>query len=159
MFSSVVHSSWILAIISINKIIWTLYISIYFLLIWSISYYLALTKINGLNKITSTTLGRITFINFIICIISIAGLPPLLGFFPKIIVIQAFIENWSNTLIVTALILRTLIALIFYLKIIIGILLKNNSSIIKIKISDKFIPKFLLINTLGALILVIFITF
>jgi hypothetical protein len=74
-------------------------------------------------------------------------------------VIQAFIENWSNTLIVTALILRTLIALIFYLKIIIGILLKNNSSIIKIKISDKFIPKFFLINKIGDIILLIFINF
>jgi len=60
-FSSVVHSRWILAIIFINKIIWVLYILVYFFLISNLSHSLAAIKINYMNKINALNIRKAVF--------------------------------------------------------------------------------------------------
>jgi NADH:ubiquinone oxidoreductase subunit 2 (subunit N) len=79
-----------------------------------------------------------------------------LGFFPKIIVIQSFIINWNNNLIIISLIFRTLIALVFYLKIIISVILKNRLVYLKQNILNKTNIKLIIINALGIFIFLLF---
>jgi len=155
-FSSVVHSSWILSIIFINKLTWIIYTVVYFFLIVYLAQSLFKIKTLFINKIRTLTTRPTILVGFFLSVLSISGLPPLLGFFPKIIVIQSFIINWNNNLIIISLIFRTLIALVFYLKIIISVILKNRLVYLKQNILNKTNIKLIIINALGIFIFLLF---
>jgi len=115
----------VLAISSINNVIWLLirvlfslkiifiYIGIYiYLLIGFINIY----KFYGLNIFTQMN-SMIFFDKFIIIIIfiSLGGMPPLLGFLGKIIILKILLSNFINMIIVFIIIMSSLLLLYFYL--------------------------------------------
>jgi NADH-quinone oxidoreductase subunit N len=52
-----------------------------------------------------------------VCFLSMAGVPPLIGFFPKLLILQHVISNGNMTLMIFA-VLTTVISLFYYLKVI-----------------------------------------
>lgn len=124
-YSSINHTSWILGRILLNKFIWINYYFFYsFILVRVI---IIFYKINlfYLNQIffviKNYSLKLIIFFN----ILSIGGLPPFLGFFPKILVINNLIIL-NYYLITFTLIFFTLIVLFFYIRIIYVTLIINS---------------------------------
>nr|AYP72659.1 NADH dehydrogenase subunit 2 [Colasposoma sp. EMHAU-15070314] len=115
-YSSINHISWMLSSISSTKIIWLIYFLIYslislviiFSLNYSNTYFLHQMKIFSSNK----PLNLMINLNFL----SLGGLPPFLGFYPKWLTINYlnFINHYILTLI---LILFTLIFLFIYTRI------------------------------------------
>jgi len=127
-FSSISHISWMLVAISINENYWFTYFLIYSTIALSASFLFfnySLFNINQIwNFINKTTISKIT----ILCIfISIGGLPPFLGFFPKWIIIIKIIN--IHTILVILLIITSLLTLYFYTRLLFSALsMKSLSS-------------------------------
>ena len=116
-FSSINHLGWILRNMINNENIWKIYFIFYFFLTISIIFILNNFKIFNLNQIFTLTIkNKIQKLIISIPLLSLGGLPPFLGFFPKWITIENIIfENffWLVFLIVNF----TLITLYFYIRI------------------------------------------
>lgn len=115
-YSSILHSRWLLSSIICSEIIWWVYFSLYSLisiaLISSISFH-PLKKIKDIfsSKITPI-LALFIFMNFL----SLAGIPPFLGFLIKIITISAIIILNFDLPTLLILILSSLVSLFYYLR-------------------------------------------
>nr|QXM16399.1 NADH dehydrogenase subunit 2 [Scelimena melli] len=115
-YSSINHVGWMLAAVKTNMMIWLLYIIVYSMLTSLISYVFKLTNNMLINEL---------FINYnnnkplkftlMTSMLSLGGMPPLLGFLPKWILIQELAAQ-SSPLVLTILILSSTITLYFYMK-------------------------------------------
>lgn len=116
-FSSINHLGWILSAIQINQLIWLIYFLIYTILTFTIIYFFNLFKIYYINQLFSIYFSS-KIIKFFIFLnlLSLGGLPPFLGFFPKWIVIQNITFN-NQIFIIIIIIIITLVTLYFYLRI------------------------------------------
>lgn len=73
---------------------------------------LALTKLEGLSQVRPKHAFMLA-----ICFLSMAGMPPLIGFFPKLLILKYIISQGQMLLTVFA-IITTVISLFYYLKVI-----------------------------------------
>ncbi len=84
-YSRISHGGWLLIALWINKRIWTLYLLVYFITIFLI----CKIFISNLTQIFSKTTVKFSWR---ILLISLAGIPPLIGFYPKIIVLEEILS-------------------------------------------------------------------
>jgi len=98
-FSSINHIGWILTALFFNERLWFLYFFIYRILNIRLIFLFHNIKIFYLNQIFSIFINSylIKFI-FLINFLSLGGLPPFLGFFPKWIIIQSLSNINQNFL-------------------------------------------------------------
>lgn len=116
-FSSINHLGWILRNIINNENIWKIYFLFYFFLTITIILIFNNFKIFNLNQIyTFTIKNKISKLITCIPLLSLGGLPPFLGFFPKWITIEIIIFN-GFFLLIFLIINFTLITLYFYIRI------------------------------------------
>lgn len=115
LFSSISHSSWILALIRFNEYAWWNYFLIYSLNLIPLIFIFSFFKIQLINQINFIKRLKIfkfiTFINFF----SLAGIPPFSGFFIKIISITFLFYNNINYWVIISLIISSLVSLYFYI--------------------------------------------
>lgn len=155
-YSSIGHIGWMLSILVYNKI---LFCGIYFI-IYSIIIIPIFLTLRIINSKTIKTLFIASKINILItlllslCIISLAGIPPLTGFIPKIIVIIELIK--SNFTLIIILLIGAYINLYYYLNITFNLLININIDIKNNKINYR-ISIIILISTstLGILPIII----
>nr|AXS65511.1 NADH dehydrogenase subunit 2 [Cucujoidea sp. 44 KM-2017] len=126
-YSSINHISWMLASLLNSLHIWTHYFLIYSII--TVNLIMIFNKFNIfmlkqlLSSLNSKNLVKLFFImNFM----SLGGLPPFLGFYPKWITINNLLNN-NFYLITMLMILFTLITLYFYLRVTFSVILFNNS--------------------------------
>lgn len=161
-FSSINHLGWIISGIIRNENIWITYFLFYSFLNFSIVFMLNNFKLYNISQ-TFKMFNHNKFISISLFIIflSLGGLPPFLGFFPKWLIIELLIKN--NIFIILVFILFiTLITLYFYLRLTYSALLLNHINIkwnFKIYSSIKNLKILLFINfiSLIGLILINFI--
>lgn len=154
-FSSINQLRWIILRIINNKLI-KIYLLFYFFIIWIIIKSIMLFNITFINQIFNLNnknkfIKSFIFINFL----SLGGLPPFLGFYPKLIIILKL----NNLLILFLIVIFTLITLFIYIRIIISILILNSIKLNKI-INNYNIKKFynlIKFTNLNNLILIILI--
>ena len=148
-YSRIGHISWIITSAAISKSLIWLYVSIYILniipliLILSITIKSPSSELKSLLYLSSNQRIIITFLFF-----SLGGLPPLLGFFPKLLLFS--IITSKSLLLMICLIIGSLINLYYYFKFRFIILL-NKSTLPLSK------PKTLLTPILPIIILSFFI--
>jgi len=127
-YSSILHSAWLISISLLNISIWWVYFLRYSFIVTSIiisAHILNIQFINSFNQLKINYTEKILIsLNFL----SIAGLPPFLGFFIKIISINLILENSYNFFIITTLILSSLLAFFFYSRIIYSSFIINESN-------------------------------
>lgn len=116
-FSSINHLGWILRALIIRESIWLTYFIFYSFLSLVLTFIFNNFKLYHLNQLFSWFTNRkilkfTLFINFL----SLGGLPPFLGFFPKWVLIQE-LTFYSQYFQLFILIISTLITLFFYLRI------------------------------------------
>nr|YP_010240536.1 NADH dehydrogenase subunit 2 [Nothybus sumatranus]QQV73778.1 NADH dehydrogenase subunit 2 [Syneches medoganus]QTF87877.1 NADH dehydrogenase subunit 2 [Nothybus sumatranus] len=126
-FSSINHLGWILSSLLINENMFLGYFIMYSFLSFNLIMLFnkfSLTHINQLMILffNSKNLKITLFLNFL----SLGGLPPFLGFFPKWLVIQALTFN-NQMLLTTILIVMTMITLFYYLRLSYSAFLLNTS--------------------------------
>lgn len=109
-FSSISHLGWITRIMYLNSSLWTDYFVIYRFTRFILCFSFWILDLNYFSQLTLTRNMNEKFIIFI-NLLSLGGLPPLLGFLPKWIAIIVIRNNFP---ILIVLIISRLITLYFY---------------------------------------------
>nr|ARH54977.1 NADH dehydrogenase subunit 2 [Deporaus tristis] len=134
-FSSINHIGWMLASSMNSQSIWSIYFIVYSII--SINLILVFNTLNlfNLNQLYNSLNSKKLFkFFFILNFLSLGGLPPFMGFFPKWLTINNLVN--SNFLVLSLiLIISTLITLYFYLRLTFSTLTINSSES-KIYFSD-----------------------
>nr|YP_010693544.1 NADH dehydrogenase subunit 2 [Scolytoplatypus wugongshanensis]WCB99735.1 NADH dehydrogenase subunit 2 [Scolytoplatypus wugongshanensis] len=124
-YSSINHISWML-ISLLNYKIWLFYFLTYSIMNFFIIIYLMKFNIYYMNQSNFMLNNNYMNLLFSLNLLSLGGLPPFIGFFPKWITINLLINN--NLFYLSILmIMSTLINLFFYIRLIIPLMLLNNS--------------------------------
>lgn len=119
-FSSINQIRWLLISLIISKFLLKIYYLFYFYISFNALIIFNLFNLTSINQLyTSKFLNKSIIIFIFFNIFSIGGLPPFLGFLPKIIIII----NLNNNIIIIILIVFTLITLYYYFRLIYSILL------------------------------------
>nr|AXS65039.1 NADH dehydrogenase subunit 2 [Curculionoidea sp. 15 KM-2017] len=132
-YSSINHISWMISTLLTSLMAWTYYFLIYTLINFNIIIILNKYKIMNLNQMSkifsfNKNLKFMYMLNFL----SLGGLPPFLGFFPKWLTINYMVLN-NYTTLSFILIIFTLISLYLYMRITFSTLTLNaQESMIKI---------------------------
>nr|QLY89487.1 NADH dehydrogenase subunit 2 [Diplonevra florescens] len=114
-YSSINHMSWMCASMLLNKSIWLNYFIFYSFLSMTLIYYFFMNKLYYMNQLYSLynhsmEMKLILFLNFM----SLGGLPPFLGFYPKWMVIELLSIN--QLFLITIMVMLTLLTLFFYIR-------------------------------------------
>lgn len=125
-YSSISHRGWIILRCCLQFNTWLTYFSIYCLLSFSIILFLWSEKTNKINDIFSSLRRNINKKIFILNIISLGGLPPLLGFSAKLNIILSTVR-YNNIIIFIPLIIRSLISLYYYTRLAYSFLTNKSS--------------------------------
>nr|YP_010592932.1 NADH dehydrogenase subunit 2 [Anomala corpulenta]QWQ49936.1 NADH dehydrogenase subunit 2 [Mimela splendens]WAB65615.1 NADH dehydrogenase subunit 2 [Anomala corpulenta] len=158
-YSSINHIGWMISSILLIEIIWFYYFIIYSIItinIASMFYKFNLFHVNQLYISMNQNLMFKLF--FILNFLSLGGLPPFLGFFPKWLTIQTLIQS-NLYAIAFIMILMTLMTLYFYLRITFSTFLLSKTMLsyyTQPKINNNLLMTFNFI-TLNSLILTTFL--
>nr|YP_009645804.1 NADH dehydrogenase subunit 2 [Acuticosta chinensis]QBS54529.1 NADH dehydrogenase subunit 2 [Acuticosta chinensis] len=123
-YSSIAHTGWMLASVSSGYMILITYITTYILINISIYSFLSKEQTKSYKQFFSSKEPSKFFI-LAIMILSLAGLPPLMGFVMKLLVIM-FTE--AKMVVIFGLILGALLSLLYYLSLTFSTLLSFNKA-------------------------------
>lgn len=159
-FSSINNLGWILSSIIIRENLWIFYFIFYRFLRRIRCFLFFIFNVYFINQLFIINLNIIIKLSLIINFLSLAGLPPFIGFFPKWIVINFILKNKFFILIFIFIIIR-LIILLYYIRIIYSSFIFNYFKLkwFKIKIKNNFFNfiNFLrIISILGIIIRTLF---
>nr|YP_010045030.1 NADH dehydrogenase subunit 2 [Polyphylla gracilicornis]QPF96295.1 NADH dehydrogenase subunit 2 [Polyphylla gracilicornis] len=128
-YSSINHIGWMLSAILIQENTWFLYFIVYSIITMNIVFFFKMFNIFHLKQLFNSMNHNFSIkFSFILNFLSLAGLPPLLGFLPKWLTIQALTEN-SMYAMAILIITMTLMTMYFYLRIIFSSLLLNSNEL------------------------------
>nr|AMK38956.1 NADH dehydrogenase subunit 2 [Morellia lopesae] len=114
-YSSINHLGWMLAAMY-NSNLWLIYFMFYTFLTFSMIFMFNMFKISYINQLFSLMFHEKSIKFFLFFnLLSLGGLPPFLGFLPKMLVIQSLTLN-NQLLLLTFMVLMTLITLYFYMR-------------------------------------------
>nr|QPK42053.1 NADH dehydrogenase subunit 2 [Falconius longicornis] len=115
-YSSINHIAWMLAAMQSNLVIWMQYILLYSTLTIIISLMFKSHNIFMMNELFMSNKNlMMSKLTLMMSVLSMGGLPPLLGFLPKWLVIQELLVN-SLFITMVTLIMSSTITLYFYMK-------------------------------------------
>jgi len=130
-YSSISHAAWIIPLINFSVNNWSIYFLIYCVISFSLIYLLNINYIDKISKFSYVNTTNLYKLNFSLVLISLGGLPPLLGFLAKLNAIIVII-NFLASSVLFVMIIRSLTSLFYYVKIIYRILIVYPSKIFKI---------------------------
>nr|YP_003875508.1 NADH dehydrogenase subunit 2 [Ellipes minuta]ADD96996.1 NADH dehydrogenase subunit 2 [Ellipes minuta] len=119
-FSSINHLGWMIMALSIENSLWIFYFITYSIINFMIIFTMKSNNFYFLNQLYSENKDIMTNINLAMSFLSLGGLPPLLGFLPKWLIIQSLI-NLNMTFILIPAVMLTILTLYFYLRIMFSI--------------------------------------
>nr|ADW80860.1 NADH dehydrogenase subunit 2 [Diporiphora magna] len=115
-YSSIAHLGWTMAVISITPNIALTNIIIYMTISTPFFLLITTTSSKTLQTLTTTwTYAPTTTISLMLLLLSMAGLPPLTGFTPKLLILDNLVMH-KLTLAATSMALLSLLSLTFYLR-------------------------------------------
>nr|ADW80899.1 NADH dehydrogenase subunit 2 [Diporiphora valens] len=115
-YSSIAHLGWTMTAISITPNIALTNIIIYMIISTPFFLFLTTTSSKTLQTMTTTwTYAPTTTIILMLLLLSMAGLPPLTGFTPKLLILDSLVTH-KFTLMATTMALLSLLSLAFYLR-------------------------------------------
>lgn len=144
-YSSISHLGWIIVCLVYRNIISIFYFFIYFVISIPLIIYLSKSNINSLSHQNR----NLSINNILLSILSLAGIPPLLGFISKWMVLINLSQSNKSIILITIIVIISIITFYFYIRITFAILFKLNQiqNIWMIK------PSYLKINVSSNLIL------
>nr|YP_011003022.1 NADH dehydrogenase subunit 2 [Rhipicephalus bursa]WPR15187.1 NADH dehydrogenase subunit 2 [Rhipicephalus bursa] len=122
-FSSISHQGWILCLIVKKLNFWLSYLLLYFIIIFNIIKICKKNKINYFFDFLKKKMKPEIKMKMTMLMMSLAGMPPFIGFFMKIVSIFLLME--MNLIFIFILILSSLINLFFYIRMISPLLFIN----------------------------------
>nr|AYN73242.1 NADH dehydrogenase subunit 2 [Pollostacris sp. OR322] len=155
-YSSISHLGWMISSMIVSENAWEMYFLIYALLSMIMIFIFKQMNISFMNQIYSTNYNgtEIKFMMFM-SLLSLGGLPPLLGFLPKWIVIQKMVEE-NLTILMTIMTILTTITLYYYMRISFSaLILSNTENSWSTSIQNKksiMLPMSIMISTMGLIL-------
>nr|AVE15550.1 NADH dehydrogenase subunit 2 [Odontomantis sp. JZ-2017] len=129
-FSSINHVGWMLATMIMGTNLWIMYFAIYTINVISIIFMSLLMNLSYISQtFNAFNSKKIIKFTLFISMMSLGGLPPLLGFFPKWIAIHFMAQNLM-IFTSTILIMSSLLTLYYYMRIMYTTLMITNSEIV-----------------------------
>nr|YP_010267094.1 NADH dehydrogenase subunit 2 [Arcte coerula]UIF93616.1 NADH dehydrogenase subunit 2 [Arcte coerula]UNP54895.1 NADH dehydrogenase subunit 2 [Arcte coerula] len=116
-FSSINNLGWMLSAIMISENLWLFYLFMYSFMVTMMCSLFYILNVYFINQLFINNMNFFIKINFLINFLSLGGLPPFIGFFPKWIIINFLINN-QMYLLTFIFIMMSLIMLFFYIRII-----------------------------------------
>nr|WMC20961.1 NADH dehydrogenase subunit 2 [Mastigoteuthis agassizii] len=158
-YSSISHLGWMLSTISINSSLTLIYFMNYIMI--SIPLMNMMSQSLGNHLFMLTQKNKMNSMIVISLILSLGGLPPLLGFMSKLIILISLI-HMKMMMLTLMLFLGTLISLYFYLNMSLMLMIKSYMTIEKTKTNKMYNP-IISLNLLSSLIIypliIMFITY
>nr|YP_010287403.1 NADH dehydrogenase subunit 2 [Pingasa rufofasciata]UKT61734.1 NADH dehydrogenase subunit 2 [Pingasa rufofasciata] len=159
-FSSINNLGWMISSIMISENLWMFYLMMYSFLISIMCFFFYILNSYFINQLFIINLNPLIKINLLINFLSLGGLPPFIGFFPKWIVIN-FLMIYNYYLLTFIFIMMSLIMLFFYIRIIYSSFMMNYLKMkwFKIFIKNKLfliMNFFSLISVLGIILSTMF---
>nr|YP_010837551.1 NADH dehydrogenase subunit 2 [Pycnarmon cribrata]WGC93516.1 NADH dehydrogenase subunit 2 [Pycnarmon cribrata] len=159
-FSSINNLSWMLASIMISENLWLFYFSLYSFMISIMCLLFYMMNVFFINQLFFLNMNYLIKLSLLINFLSLGGLPPFIGFFPKWIIINFLLLN-KFYFLTFILIMMSLIMLFFYIRILYSSFMFNYLKIkwMKIFIKNKmnyFINFLSLISISGMLLSTLF---
>nr|YP_009029759.1 NADH dehydrogenase subunit 2 [Maruca vitrata]AHY24043.1 NADH dehydrogenase subunit 2 [Maruca vitrata] len=155
-FSSINNLSWMISSLMISENLWMMYFFFYSFLISIMCLLFYLTNMYFINQLFFFNMNYMIKLSLLINFLSLGGLPPFIGFFPKWIIINFLLKN--NYFFMTfILIMMSLILLFFYIRILYSSFMFNYLKLkwMKIFIKNKmmyFINLLSLISSMGLIL-------
>nr|YP_010329863.1 NADH dehydrogenase subunit 2 [Calyptra minuticornis]UNP54615.1 NADH dehydrogenase subunit 2 [Calyptra minuticornis] len=155
-FSSINNLGWMLISIMISENLWFFYLFLYSFMISIMCFLFNILNMYYINQLFINNMNSLIKINLLINFMSLGGLPPFIGFFPKWIIINFLIMN-NYYFLTFILIMMSLIMLFFYIRIIYSTFMFNYIKMkwFKIMIKNKsifFINFFSFFSLLGMIL-------
>nr|YP_009019854.1 NADH dehydrogenase subunit 2 [Helicoverpa punctigera]AHJ91273.1 NADH dehydrogenase subunit 2 [Helicoverpa punctigera]AZL93732.1 NADH dehydrogenase subunit 2 [Helicoverpa punctigera] len=115
-FSSINNLGWMMSAIMISQTLWIFYFFLYSFMITIMCFLFHILNMYFINQLFINNMNFLIKINLLINFLSLGGLPPFIGFFPKWIIINFLINN--NMYLLTLLfMMMSLIMLFYYIRI------------------------------------------
>nr|WDV10705.1 NADH dehydrogenase subunit 2 [Parnassius andreji] len=140
-FSSINNLGWMLAALMMTENLWIFYLMMYSFLISIMCFFFNMLNIYYLNQLFIMNMKISLKMSLLINFLSLGGLPPFLGFFPKWIIINFLIMN-KLFIISFIFIMMSLIMLFFYIRIVYSSIMFNY---LKMKWFKNFMKNYLLL--------------
>nr|UPU95826.1 NADH dehydrogenase subunit 2 [Monochroa sp.] len=155
-FSSINNLGWMFSSILISENLWIFYLFTYSFLIFIMCFLFNMFNMFFINQLFMLNINPMIKISLFINFLSLGGLPPFIGFFPKWIIIN-FLMNNKMMILTFIFIMMSLIMLFFYTRIIYSSFMFNYLKLKWFKISIKnnyfiMINLFSLISILGMIL-------
>nr|QLY90292.1 NADH dehydrogenase subunit 2 [Caenis robusta]UJG45449.1 NADH dehydrogenase subunit 2 [Caenis robusta] len=116
-YSSINHMSWMLISVSASQMLWMTYFIIYSTLTLTMMYFFMINNMNFISQLFQMSFNSpIMSLLISFNMMSMGGLPPFMGFYPKWLVME-FMMNNCMYLTAMFMIMMTLIVLYFYMRI------------------------------------------
>nr|YP_009232587.1 NADH dehydrogenase subunit 2 [Tecia solanivora]AMA34388.1 NADH dehydrogenase subunit 2 [Tecia solanivora] len=116
-FSSINNLGWMLSTILISENLWMFYLFMYSFLVLIMCFLFNILNMFYINQLFILNLNPLIKLSLLINFLSLGGLPPFIGFFPKWIVINYLINN-KIFILTFIFVMMSLIMLFFYIRII-----------------------------------------
>nr|WRQ18238.1 NADH dehydrogenase subunit 2 [Multinervis sp.] len=113
-YSSIFNMGFVLASLSLNSI-WMLYLIIYTLTLGILIMFLNSINLTYINQMIINSKFKMIKIKIFLVLISMGGMPPMIGFLAKIMVIQMVILN-KSLLTLIIMMMTTMMVLFFYMR-------------------------------------------
>nr|YP_009112303.1 NADH dehydrogenase subunit 2 [Upogebia yokoyai]AIY61425.1 NADH dehydrogenase subunit 2 [Upogebia yokoyai] len=126
-FSSINHMSWMLLSMSLSEMYWLYYFIFYSFISSSVGMLFFFQQAFHISHLSHASFSSPMKILCFICLLSLGGLPPFIGFLPKWLIIQQLSMN-LQFLPLAIMLFAALITLYYYLRIIISSLTLNSSN-------------------------------
>nr|YP_010729908.1 NADH dehydrogenase subunit 2 [Parnassius eversmanni]WEF74792.1 NADH dehydrogenase subunit 2 [Parnassius eversmanni] len=140
-FSSINNLGWMLAALMMTENLWIFYLMMYSFLISIMCFFFNMLNIYYINQLFIVNMKFSLKMSLLINFLSLGGLPPFLGFFPKWIIINFLIMN-KLFIISFIFIMMSLIMLFFYIRIMYSSIMFNY---LKMKWFKNFMKNYLLL--------------
>nr|QYC36473.1 NADH deshydrogenase subunit 2 [Sympetrum striolatum] len=115
-YSSISHLGWMLSAMMISNSLWLMYFIVYSLMNMAVIYLFNSQSMFQLSQTFYAKNNPLIKFSMMISMLSLAGLPPFLGFLPKWLVIQNLSEEQLFFMIVF-MVMTTLMTLYFYMRV------------------------------------------
>nr|YP_010554711.1 NADH dehydrogenase subunit 2 [Parapsyche elsis]UYO79344.1 NADH dehydrogenase subunit 2 [Parapsyche elsis] len=125
-FSSINNTGWMFSAFMISETLWSFFFFLYSFMLLSISVAFKLINLSNMNQLMYIKINKFYTILILLNFLSIGGIPPMIGFLPKWMIINALIS--LQPLLTLILIITSLINLFFYFRLMYPIFMLNSIS-------------------------------
>nr|AWH61891.1 NADH dehydrogenase subunit 2 [Aphrophora maritima] len=124
-YSSINNMAWVMMGMSVSTFVWMNYFFYYSFMISTLMMMMHKIGFNYLNQFFLNSYSSLNKYFILLMMFSLGGLPPLLGFMPKWMVIQSMVFS-SNYLIGLIMVMTSLLTLFYYMRILVKMILINS---------------------------------